>query len=110
VGSSWNNVDYADSPDETLTCDGITITRSRIHGSVRDNIKLPAGVRYITITENEIHASGIHGSTNAECIDAVNVLGLHVAANYLHDCGTNGIYAKGGSRDVVIEQNLVMNV
>src|SRR5690606_39648290 len=113
VGSRWNhdldNGKYP-SPVDALTCDDITIQDNIVHDVSREGIKLPAGVRNIVITGNEIYNTGIQGATNAECIDAVGVIGLRVAGNFLHDCASNGIYAKGGSRNVIIENNLVMNV
>ncbi|HEX6928944.1 MAG TPA: right-handed parallel beta-helix repeat-containing protein, partial [Gammaproteobacteria bacterium] len=109
VGSSWNH-NVSSSPEDQYTCDDIVIHGNAIHGAAREGIKLPAGVRNIVITNNEIFDTGVAGATNAECIDAVGVIGLHVAGNYLHHCASNGVYAKGGSVDAVIENNLIMNV
>lgn len=109
VGSSWNH-NVSDSPEDQYTCDDIVIHRNVIHDVTREGIKLPAGVRNVTITNNEVFNTGVEGATNAECIDAVGVINLHVAGNYLHHCASNGIYAKGGSVNAVIENNLITDV
>lgn len=46
---------------------------------------------------------------NAEGIDNVNGSNMTVRNCYFHDIATNALYAKGGAKDCIFEQNLIMN-
>jgi len=111
VGSGWPQEDNPDpSPTDELTCDDIVIHNNIVHDVANEGIKLPAGVRNITITNNRIYNTGMPSLSNAECIDAVGVIGLYVAGNHLHHCASNGVYAKGGSVNAIIENNYITDV
>jgi len=83
-----------------------------LHHSTNDVIKIKPGCDNITIRYNEIHNSGQSyvnhpntpsGQNNSEGIDNVNGDNMHVHNNYIHDICSNGIYAKGGAIDALIE-------
>ena len=50
-----------------------------------------------------------NGEDNAEGIDNVNGDNMMVQNNYIHDICSNGIYAKGGATNVLIENNRIEN-
>ena len=87
-----------------------------LHHSRNDVVKVKPGCDNITIRYNEIHNSGQEfindplyptGQKNSEGIDNVNGDHMRVQNNYIHDICSNGIYAKGGAIDVLIENNIV---
>ena len=87
-----------------------------LHHSTNDCIKIKPGCDNITIRYCEIHHSGqafinysdfTTGQRNSEGIDNVNGDKMHVHNNYIHDICSNGIYAKGGAIDALIENNIV---
>ena len=87
-----------------------------LHHSTNDVVKVKPGCKNITIRYNEIHNSGQEyinysdfptGQRNSEGIDNVNGNKMHVHNNYIHDICSNGIYAKGGATDAIIENNIV---
>jgi hypothetical protein len=87
----------------------ILVTNSNLHSSGRDVIKITPGANHITIQYSLIHDSDVRGSGNAEGIDAVNSDNLTVRGNAIYNISTNGVYAKGGSRNTLIEYNVVYN-
>jgi hypothetical protein len=88
----------------------VTIRNCRIHDSGRDCVKITPGCNNIQILNCEIYRSGVRDPSNAEGIDNVNANNMVVRNCYLHDIATNGLYAKGGARNCIIENNLIMNV
>ena len=87
-----------------------------LHDSEDDVVKIKPGCKSITIRYCEIYNSGRifanrsdfnTGENNSEGIDCVNGDKIHVHNNYIHDICSTGIYAKGGSTDAVIENNIV---
>ena len=87
-----------------------------LHHSTNDVVKIKPGCDNITIRYCEIHHSGQayiehpdtpSGENNSEGIDNVNGDNMTVHNNHIHDICSNGIYAKGGATDAVIENNLV---
>ena len=88
---------------------GHVIEDCRVHGSGRDCFKLVPHSDNTTIRRCEIYDSGLRDNSNAEGIDNVNSDNMHVHDCYFHDIATNGVYAKGGAVDCVIERNLVMD-
>lgn len=80
-----------------------------MHDSGRDVVKITPGANNVTIRYSQIHDSDVQNSGNAEGIDAVNADNLTIFANHIYNIATNGVYAKGGSRNTMIEQNTVRN-
>jgi Right handed beta helix region/Protein of unknown function (DUF1565) len=91
----------------------LTIRNCRIHDTGRDCIKIVPGCANIKILNCEIHHSGVGpanvSANNAEGIDNVNAPNMLVRGCYFHDIATNGLYAKGGAKNCIIENNLIMN-
>ncbi len=97
----------------------VTLLNCRIHDTGRDCIKITPACSDIKIIGCEIYNSGVGPSNdptnpdpyshNAEGIDNVNSPRMIVGDCYFHDISTNGIYAKGGAEDCLIENNLIMN-
>ena len=87
-----------------------------LHDSRNDVVKIKPGCDNITIRYCEIYNSGRiffnradfnTGENNSEGIDNVNGDKMHVHNNYIHDICSNGVYAKGGATDAIIENNIV---
>ena len=99
--------------DDWMAASNIIIEDCKLHDSRYDVVKVKPNCKNITIRYNEIYNSGkaftppFIGEDNAEGIDNVNGDSMLVHNNYIHDICTNGIYAKGGATDVVIENNLI---
>ena len=91
----------------------LIIRNCRIHDTGRDCIKIVPGCANIKILNCEIHHSGVGPANvtadNAEGIDNVNGPGMVVRHCYFHDIATTGLYAKGGAKNCIIENNLIMN-
>ena len=94
----------------------IVIEDCILHHSSNDVVKIKPGCDNITIRYNEIHHSGQGhinhpdfptGQRNSEGIDNVNGDSMHVHHNYIHDICSNGLYAKGGAINALIENNRV---
>lgn len=96
-------------PSERQAASHASIRRNYLHHSGRDVVKLTPGVYGAIIADNTIAHSGQRDDSNAECIDNVNADAARIYGNHIHDCATNGVYAKGGASGVVIEGNLVRN-
>ncbi|WP_428654980.1 right-handed parallel beta-helix repeat-containing protein [Runella sp.] len=91
----------------------IKVKNCKIHDTGRDCIKITPGCQNIEILNCEIYRSGVGPANkeaqNAEGIDNVNGSNMTVRNCYFHDIATNALYAKGGARDCIFEQNLIMN-
>ena len=91
----------------------LTIRNCKIHDTGRDCIKIVPGCANIHVLNCEIYRSGIGPANvtanNAEGIDNVNGPGMVVRGCYFHDISTNGLYAKGGAKNCIIENNLIVN-
>ncbi|MEE9311495.1 MAG: right-handed parallel beta-helix repeat-containing protein, partial [Planctomycetota bacterium] len=88
---------------------GHIIEDCKVHGSGRDCFKLVPHSDNITVRRCEIYDSGQRDNSNAEGIDNVNADNMQVYDCYFHDIATNGVYAKGGAVDCVIERNLIVD-
>ena len=95
-----------DGPD-SIASRNILVNYCNLHSSGRDVVKITPGANDVTIQYSLIHDSDKRGSGNAEGIDAVNADNLTVRGNRIYNVTTNGVYAKGGSRNSVIEYNIV---
>ena len=102
--------------DDWVAASDIIIEDCILHDSKYDVVKIKPNCDNITIRYNEIYHSGraeidnpswLYGEANAEGIDNVNGDNMVVQYNYIHDIGGNGIYAKGGATDALIENNIV---
>ncbi|GAB3221911.1 right-handed parallel beta-helix repeat-containing protein [Spirosoma arcticum] len=91
----------------------LIIRNCRIHDTGRDCIKIVPGCQNIKVLNCEIHHSGVGPANvtaqNAEGIDNVNGSGMVVRNCYIHDIATTGLYAKGGAKNCLIENNLIVN-
>ena len=91
----------------------LTIRNCKIHDTGRDCIKIVPGCANIQVLNCEIYRSGIGpanvNAQNAEGIDNVNGPNMVVRNCYFHDIATNGLYAKGGAKNCIIENNLLIN-
>lgn len=91
----------------------IKILNCKIHDTGRDCIKITPGCQNIQVLNCEIYRSGVGvanvSAQNAEGIDNVNGSNMTVRNCYFHDIATNALYAKGGAKDCIFEQNLIMN-
>lgn len=108
TSSNW---DYGIPVDQRRGTSGITIRNCRIHDTGRDCIKITPGSNHISVLNCEIHHSGTGPANspdpNAEGIDNVNGSDMIVRGCYFHDISTNAVYAKGGAKDALIENNLI---
>jgi len=105
--------------DDWVAASNIVIEDCILHDSKYDVVKVKPNCDNITIRYNEIYNSGraevnnphwLYGEANAEGIDNVNGDHMVVQNNYIHDIGGNGIYAKGGATDTLIENNIIERV
>ncbi|CCH54226.1 hypothetical protein BN8_03374 [Fibrisoma limi BUZ 3] len=91
----------------------LTIRNCRIHDTGRDCIKIVPGCANIKVLNCEIYRSGVGPANvtaqNAEGIDNVNGSNMVVRNCYVHDIATTGLYAKGGAKNCLIENNLIVN-
>ena len=106
-------------PDDHVAASNITIEDCVLRDSRRDVVKVKPNCDNVTIRYNEIYNSGrgwvgastpANGEDNAECIDNVNGDNIRVQNNYIHDSRGNGIYAKGGAMDALIENNIIERI
>lgn len=95
----------------------ITLRNCKIHDTGRDCIKIKPACNGIQIIGCELYNSGVgpsnsvaNGGPNAEGIDNVNGDGMVVRNCYIHNISTSGVYAKGGVKDCIIEENLIYGV
>ncbi len=100
-------------PGDRKGSSDIIIENSKIHGSGRDAIKIKPNSDNIKILNNEIYDTGksqTPGDCNAEGVDNVNGDNMVVSGNYIHDTCSNGVYAKGGATNALIENNIFENI
>lgn len=110
--SNWDD-DRSVPFDKRKGISNVKILNCKIHDTGRDCIKITPGCKDIQILNCEIYRSGVgpanKDAQNAEGIDNVNADNMTVRNCYFHDIATNAVYAKGGARNCIYEQNLVMN-
>jgi len=111
--SDWDD-DRTVPYDKKKGISNVKIINCKIHDTGRDCIKIAPGCKDIQVLNCEIYRSGVGPANvtaqNAEGIDNVNADRMIVRNCYFHDIATNGLYAKGGAKDCVFEQNLLMNM
>jgi len=105
--------------DDWMAASKIIIEDCILHDSKYDVVKVKPNCNNVIIRYNEIYNSGrywvkektpANGEDNAEGIDNVQGNKMSVHNNYIHDCRGNGIYAKGGAVDVIIENNRIERI
>ena len=104
--------DWGDAANRKGSSD-IIIENSKIHATGRDAIKIKPNSDNIKILNNEIYDTGkseTPSDCNAEAIDNVNGDNMWVSGNYIHNICSNGIYAKGGATNSIIENNIIEDV
>ncbi len=110
--SNWDD-DRSVPFDKRRGVRNIKILNCKIHDTGRDCIKITPGCQNIQVLNCEIYRSGVGpaniSAQNAEGIDNVNGSNMTVRNCYFHDIATNALYAKGGAKDCIFEQNLIMN-
>ena len=85
---------------------GIRLSGLYIHHTGRDGIKVQQADD-VVIEDCEIGFTGVRDASNAEGIDVMGIIGGLIRRNYIHDTATNGLFVKGGSRNVLVEANRV---
>jgi len=110
--SDWDD-DRKVPYDKKKGISNVKILNCKIHDTGRDCIKITPGCKDIQVLNCEIYKSGVGpanvSAQNAEGIDNVNADRMIVRNCYFHDIATNALYAKGGAKDCIFEQNLIMN-
>ncbi len=107
------NWDWGVALNQRHGASNITIRNCKIHDTGRDCIKIKPFCNNIKIISCTIYNSGKGpgnnpNDPNAEGIDNVNGWGMEVRGCYFHHTSTTGIYAKGGAKNCIIEDNLLM--
>lgn len=77
-----------------------------VHHTGRDGLKVQQADG-VLIEDCEIAFTGVRDTSNAEGIDLMATVGATIRRNRIHDVATNGIFVKAGTRQAVIESNLV---
>jgi hypothetical protein len=85
---------------------GVTLRRLYVHHTGRDGLKIQKADGVI-IEDCEIGFTGIRDSSNAEGIDMMATVGATVRRNHIHDTATNGIFVKAGTRQALVDSNVV---
>lgn len=84
----------------------IRIAHVSIHHTGRDGIK-GQNADNVTIEGCDVGFTGVRDSTNADGIDLMGSIVASVRHNHVHDIATTGIYVKAGTRQAVVESNLI---
>lgn len=108
------NWDWGVPLNQRKGASNITIRNCKIHDTGRDCIKIKPFCHNIKVLNCTIYNSGKGPSNNpndpnAEGIDNVNGWGMEVRGCYFHHTSTSAIYAKGGAKNCIIEENLIMD-
>lgn len=107
------NWDWGVPSNQRRGASNITIRNCKIHDTGRDCIKIKPFCHNIKVLNCTIYNSGKGpgnnpNDPNAEGIDNVNGWGMEVRGCYFHHTSTTAIYAKGGAKNCIIEENLIM--
>ena len=85
---------------------GVALRALYVHHTGRDGLKIQKADGLI-VEDCEIAFTGVRDASNAEGIDIMATIGVTVRRNYIHDTATNGLFVKAGTRQALIEQNVV---
>jgi hypothetical protein len=90
----------------------VKLQGNRLCCSKVDIVKLVRTANDVEIRGNEIwqDAAIVAPGANAQGIDIVGADRTHVIANFVHDVPDIGIYAKGNSRNTLIERNRLVEI
>lgn len=90
----------------------VRLQHNRLCCSKVDIVKLVRTANDVEIRDNEIwqDAGIVVPGGNAQGIDIVGADRTHVIGNIVHDVPDIGIYAKGNSRNTLIERNLLLRI
>jgi len=107
VRNAGNNVIHIDGDAHHITLRHVFAHDAGANGDV---LKVNQAA-FITVEHSEFARPGLRpagsGNPSQECIDFVAVDNLVVRDSYIHDGGGNLLYAKGGSRGVIFERNVI---
>ena len=85
---------------------GVTLRGLYVHHTGRDGLKIQQADG-IVIEDCEIGFTGMRDASNAEGIDMMATVGATVRRNRIHDTATNGIFVKAGSRQAMVDSNVI---
>ena len=85
---------------------GVALRGLYVHHTGRDGLKIQKADGLV-VEDCEIAFTGVRDASNAEGIDIMATIGVTVRRNYIHDIATNGLFVKAGTRQALVEQNLV---
>lgn len=93
-----------------IDASNIRLLNSNVHGAADDLIKLVQTSDDAVIYGNEIHNNNAAPGANAQGVDIVGADRVWIAHNYVHDIPSIGLYAKGNSRNILMEDNHLENI
>lgn len=107
---SWGG--YGERHNRVNGANGLVFKNNYIHNIGYDGIKV-GHVNDIHIINNEVYKTGTNGQQQG--IDLVGVYGAVIKDNYVHDdidkpAMAIAIFAKGGSENILIENNFIENI
>ncbi len=107
---SWGG--YGERHNRVNGANGLVFKNNYIHHIGYDGIKV-GHVNDIQIINNEVYKTGTNGQQQG--IDLVGVYGAVIKGNYVHDdidkpAMAMAIFAKGGSENILIENNFIENI
>lgn len=95
----------------------LVIKNNRLHESGNDAIKINSSANNVLIENNEIYNTGLAESNcnvshtcNSDGIDLTSSDNITVRGNHLHDIASWGLYTKKGSKNTIVENNLIHDV
>ncbi len=94
----------------------LIIRNNIIHDSGNDTIKINSGANNVLIENNEIYNSGVEESNcdvndcNSDGIDITSSDFVMVKRNHIHNIASWGLYTKKGSKNTIVENNLIHDV
>lgn len=112
-GSEYGNLgEYGERHNRTNGADGVIFKNNYIHNIGYDGIKV-GHANNLQLLNNEVYKTGTNGQQQG--IDLVGVYGAVIKGNYVYDDTQKpgmavGIFAKGGSENILIENNVVENI
>ena len=85
---------------------GVVLRGLHVHHTGRDGLKVQQADG-VVIEDCRIGFTGMRDPTNAEGIDMMATVGATVRRNHIHDTATNGIFVKAGTRQALVDSNVV---
>lgn len=111
-GSYGNWAGYGTRLNRVNGADNITIKNSLVQNIGMDCVKI-GHMNYLYLINNEILTCGTAGQQQG--VDLVGVYNAVIRGNFIHDDGAVrsmdvGLFAKGGSENILIENNIIQNI